>query len=364
MKNAGNILKNRRALSAVVTTLIILVVSVLLAGVVTYFAINVVSTRVQEESLNLQYQHVWFSTTDQMAEAAVMITNTGGRDVVLDKITIRGQTVPTTDLFWFPVTTIGDLPYVSQKPNPIAGYLATPTTTYNTTTFGKTSKSGGTYNMTSSYIYADRYKATNTGNVTSISVSTNGAIQVQVSIYNDINGSPNALLGHGRGTTTNGAFAAINLTTKAPVTKGSYYWISVQPSGNLGITYDPSNSSVWSVNGTNTYGNYPSPFPTPNTGNYSMDIYATISHATTTIRTTGTLIPDAVGTNTPLGNGYFNSTTGSITLTSGSTIAIYMTQSSTFTPGSVTVNDVGLTIGISVFTAQATYYKETNVNAP
>ena len=51
-KTMKNIMKNRLALSTVVTTLIILVVSVLLAGVVTYFAINVTSTRVQEESLN------------------------------------------------------------------------------------------------------------------------------------------------------------------------------------------------------------------------------------------------------------------------------------------------------------------------
>ncbi len=57
-----NILKNRLALSTVVTTLIILVVSVLLAGVVTYYAINVTSTRVQEESLSLEYLHVWCST--------------------------------------------------------------------------------------------------------------------------------------------------------------------------------------------------------------------------------------------------------------------------------------------------------------
>jgi hypothetical protein len=35
----------------------------------------------------------------------------------------------------------------------------------------------------------------------------------------------------------------------------------------------------------------------------------------------------------------------------------------TTAPGSVTVNDVGLTIAISVFSAQATYIKETNVNA-
>ena len=53
-----NILKNRLALSTVVTTLIILVVSVLLAGVVTYYAINVTSTRVQEESLSLEYLHL------------------------------------------------------------------------------------------------------------------------------------------------------------------------------------------------------------------------------------------------------------------------------------------------------------------
>ena len=53
------ILKNRRALSTVVTTLIILVVSILLASVVTYFAINVVSTRVQEESLSVTNQHIW-----------------------------------------------------------------------------------------------------------------------------------------------------------------------------------------------------------------------------------------------------------------------------------------------------------------
>ena len=189
--------RGRKALSQVITTLIILVVAILLATVVCYFAINVVSTSVQQESLNLTYQHVWFSTTDQMAEAAIMITNTGGRDVVLQTVAVRGQTVPTTNLFWFPVTTIGDLPYVSQKPT--------------------------------------------------------------------------------------------NITSTTPI-PGSY--------GN-----------------------------------------------TTNID--------------------FTATTGPITLTSGKTIALYMTGSTTpaFAPGSVTVNDVGLTIAISIFTAQATYIKETNVNA-
>ena len=86
-----NILKNRLALSTVVTTLIILVVSVLLAGVVTYFAINVTSTRVQEESLHLTKQHVWYDAATGQSQAAIMIINTGGRDVVIDKIAVRGQ---------------------------------------------------------------------------------------------------------------------------------------------------------------------------------------------------------------------------------------------------------------------------------
>jgi hypothetical protein len=87
-----NIMKNRLALSTVVTTLIILVVSVLLAGVVTYFAINVTSTRVQEESLSVSNQHLWVSGTDGSAVGAITVTNTGGRDVVISKITVRGQT--------------------------------------------------------------------------------------------------------------------------------------------------------------------------------------------------------------------------------------------------------------------------------
>lgn len=94
------ITKNKYALSTVVTTLIILVISVLLASVVTYFAINVVSTRVQEESLALTKQHVWYNATDHSTQSALMIINTGGRDVVIQKIAIRGQTVIWTNVYY------------------------------------------------------------------------------------------------------------------------------------------------------------------------------------------------------------------------------------------------------------------------
>ena len=83
-------LQNRYALSTVVTTLIILVISVLLAGVVSYFAINVTSTRVQEESLHITKHHVWHNGVNR-ALGSLMIINTGGRDIVIDKISVRGQ---------------------------------------------------------------------------------------------------------------------------------------------------------------------------------------------------------------------------------------------------------------------------------
>ncbi|MEM1588835.1 MAG: hypothetical protein QXZ68_00710 [Candidatus Bathyarchaeia archaeon] len=91
---------NKKGLSVVVTTLIILVVSVLLATVVTFYAINVVTTRVQEEDLKITELHVW-CTNDGNASAAFMVTNTGGRDVVIDKITVRGRNVDSQNIYYW-----------------------------------------------------------------------------------------------------------------------------------------------------------------------------------------------------------------------------------------------------------------------
>jgi len=87
------IVKSRAALSTVVTTLIILVVSVLLAGVVTMYAINITSTRTQQEDLRVSKQAVWVNATGDYAYAAFVIDNVGGRDVVIDKIEVRGVEV-------------------------------------------------------------------------------------------------------------------------------------------------------------------------------------------------------------------------------------------------------------------------------
>jgi hypothetical protein len=131
-----NILRNRLALSTVVTTLIILVVSVLLAGVVTYFAINVTSTRVQEESVTVQKIHVWMSgETSGKAQAAFMLINTGGRDIVINKITVRGQSADWSHVFTIvPAATVSDdLGYVdsladNSKYNTVQGTTVTAST--------------------------------------------------------------------------------------------------------------------------------------------------------------------------------------------------------------------------------------------
>ena len=112
-KRMKQILKNRKGLSTVVTTLIILVVSVLLATVVTFYAINVTTTRVQEENLRVTKGHIWVNST--VAQAAFVLSNIGGRDTLIDKIQVRGQDLGWTDysVYYNRTTTAptGDLEY-------------------------------------------------------------------------------------------------------------------------------------------------------------------------------------------------------------------------------------------------------------
>ena len=112
------LIKRRKGLSTVVTTLIILVVAVLLASVVTFYAINVVTTRVQEESLQIYKQHIWHNGTT-FAEAAFIIINTGGRDVVIDKVSVRGQECLWNTTYYAKTNNAisVDLMYVTPNPN-------------------------------------------------------------------------------------------------------------------------------------------------------------------------------------------------------------------------------------------------------
>jgi hypothetical protein len=121
-----NLLRSKAALSTVVTTLIILVVSVLLATVVTFYAINVTTTRVQEESIQLTKLHTW-QNGSTYAETAFLLVNTGGRDIVIDKIAVRGVATPVGDIYSLvpSAAVTSDLPFIVDAnitiDNPVGG---------------------------------------------------------------------------------------------------------------------------------------------------------------------------------------------------------------------------------------------------
>jgi hypothetical protein len=79
--------KQNKGLSQVVTTLILLVVGVLLASVVSYYATNVTMTRTSQEEVRITKAHVWVNFTG--AVAAFKIQNLGGRDIFIDQFIVR-----------------------------------------------------------------------------------------------------------------------------------------------------------------------------------------------------------------------------------------------------------------------------------
>lgn len=111
----ATIFRNKRGLSQVVTTLIILVVSVLLAGIVTYYATNITMTRTQQEDVAVSMEHVWVNSTG--AVAAFKLQNLGGRDILIDKIAVRSVACnwSTTYIWRVPgnTTVMHDLPITS-----------------------------------------------------------------------------------------------------------------------------------------------------------------------------------------------------------------------------------------------------------
>jgi len=123
-----HLLKNRKGLSTVVTTLIILVISVLLATVVTYYAMNMVGTRVIQEDGRITQLHIWVNCTDGSclnASAVIVFKNTGGRDILIDKLTMRYQDIPWASMH-YKITNgsvTSELGYVCNQTADLTGYV-------------------------------------------------------------------------------------------------------------------------------------------------------------------------------------------------------------------------------------------------
>jgi hypothetical protein len=101
----------KRGLSQIITTLILLVVSILLAAAVTYYGTNVTMVRTENEEIQFSKKHIWVNSTG--AVAAFKLQNLGGKDVLLDKIKVRGVESSWSSVWYYrvPSNTIitGDL---------------------------------------------------------------------------------------------------------------------------------------------------------------------------------------------------------------------------------------------------------------
>ncbi len=94
-------IEKKRGLSEVVSTLILLVVTILLAGVVTYYATNVTTVRTETEEVRVSKAHIWVNSTG--AVGAFKIQNLGGKDILFDKIHVRGVEEPWGDVYFYRV---------------------------------------------------------------------------------------------------------------------------------------------------------------------------------------------------------------------------------------------------------------------
>ncbi|UCD45568.1 MAG: hypothetical protein JSV27_03535, partial [Candidatus Bathyarchaeota archaeon] len=85
----------------VVSTLILLVVAVLLAAVATYYATNITMVRTENEQLMFSKVHVWVNSSG--AVGGFKLQNLGGRDILIDKISVRGVDEAWSDVWFYRV---------------------------------------------------------------------------------------------------------------------------------------------------------------------------------------------------------------------------------------------------------------------
>ena len=88
--------KNRKAISTVITTMIILVASVVLGTGVVSYGTSLFQTNASSEAISTTGTQVWVDSTGSSGWAwgAFDVRNTGDRLLSVDQIQIRGQAVP------------------------------------------------------------------------------------------------------------------------------------------------------------------------------------------------------------------------------------------------------------------------------
>ncbi len=99
-------LSKKRAISTVLTTVIILVSSVVLASGVVLYGTSLFQGGTQTEAISVSNTKVWVhpSATEGLAWGAAGVRDTGDKVISVDKIQIRGVDIPFAQ--WYPDTTV------------------------------------------------------------------------------------------------------------------------------------------------------------------------------------------------------------------------------------------------------------------
>ena len=95
-----------RALSTVLTTIIILVASVVLATGVVLYGTSLFQTSTQQEAITVSGMKLWTNASEDAGYTwgAFTVRNTGDKILSVDKIRVRGEDVPFTQ--WYPDTDV------------------------------------------------------------------------------------------------------------------------------------------------------------------------------------------------------------------------------------------------------------------
>ena len=105
----------RKAISTVLTTMIILVASVVLGTGVVIYGTSLFQTGAQSESISTQGVKLWVNSTDStgISWGAAAVRNTGDKLESVDTISVRGIAVPYTS--WFYANTTNSLANIQDQ---------------------------------------------------------------------------------------------------------------------------------------------------------------------------------------------------------------------------------------------------------
>lgn len=94
-------MNRKKGLNQALSTMILQVVTILIALVATYYSTNVTTPRTQVEDLTFSKVHIWINSTG--AVAGFKLENRGGRDVLIDKFAVRGVEEPWSNVYIYRV---------------------------------------------------------------------------------------------------------------------------------------------------------------------------------------------------------------------------------------------------------------------